>query len=162
MKEIILGLGHQTSLWTVVQTADEQLRSIHGSPKKMVVRSGALTVEAQRPNYEGTFDSFVFRISHSSEHCREMLKRIAGLTPSLCQVIQDENEVEVRLSPAQAKDLKAVHDVCGELSAAFVLGEVWRVHGEEYRTKPISQEALFRALLKFKSSDIHLYPGVKS
>ncbi len=159
MKEVILGLGHQTSLWTVVQTADEQLRSIHGSPKTMVVRSGALTVEAHRPTYEGVFDSFVFRVEGANEHCRQILTKIAGENPSLCEIVQADDKVEVRLSPALPDDLEAVHKLCDELSAAFVLGEVWRVHGEEYRTKPVSQEALFRALIKFKSSDIHLYPG---
>ena len=51
MNEIVLGLGHQASLWTIVQLADQQLRSIHGSPKRMVVRSGNLTVEAHRLNH---------------------------------------------------------------------------------------------------------------
>ncbi len=159
MKEVILGLGHQTSVRTVIQISDEQLRSIHGSPRKLVVRSGALTVEAHRPTYEGVFASFVFRIGSSSERCRETLKRIASENPSLCEAVQVDEVVEVRLSPSQPGDLEAVHKLCDEISTAFVLGEVWRVRGEEYRTKPVSQEALFRALIKFKSSDIHLYPG---
>ncbi|MCC7334069.1 MAG: PilT/PilU family type 4a pilus ATPase [Pirellulaceae bacterium] len=159
MKEVVLGLGHQTSVRTVVQIADEQLRAIHGSPKKLVVRSGALTVEAHRPAFEGVFDSFVFRIGGSNEHCRGILKKIASENPAVCEAVQVDDVVEVRLSPAQKGDLEAVHKLCDELSSALVLGEVWRVHGEEYRTKPVSQEALFRALIKFKSSDIHLYPG---
>jgi twitching motility protein PilT len=159
MKEIILGLGHQTSLWNVVQTADEQLRSIHGSPKKMVTRSGALTVEAHRESYEGTFDSFMFRISKPSESCRSSLKKIASDKPTLCKFVEHDDEVEVQLSADQSHDLEAVQAACDELSTAFVLGEVWRVHGEEYRNKPISHEALFKAQVKFKSSDIHLYPG---
>ncbi|MCA9159701.1 MAG: hypothetical protein KDA72_15305, partial [Planctomycetales bacterium] len=159
MKEVVLGLGHQTSVRSIVQIADEQLRTIHGSPKKLVVRSGALTVEAHRPAFEGVFDSYVFRIVGSSEHCREILKRIASENPAVCEAVQVDEVVEVRLSPVQKGDLEAVHKLCDELSSALVLGEVWRVHGEEYRTKPVSQEALFRALIKFKSSDIHLYPG---
>jgi twitching motility protein PilT len=159
MKEIILGLGHQTSLWNIVQTADEQLRSIHGSPKKMVVRSGALTVEAHRPTYDGPFDSFVFRLSNPSSNSRTILNDIVAENQSLCQVEQDDEQIEVRLTAEKAEDVERVHLLCDKLSTAFVLREVWRVHGEEYRTKPISQEALFKAQTKFKASDIHLYPG---
>jgi twitching motility protein PilT len=159
MKEIILGLGHQTSLWNIVQTADEQLRSIHGSPKKMVVRSGALTVEAHRPTYDGPFDSFVFRLSNPNSNSRTILNDIVAENQSLCQVEQDDEQIEVRLTAEKAEDVERVHLLCDKLSTAFVLREVWRVHGEEYRTKPISQEALFKAQTKFKASDIHLYPG---
>ena len=159
MNEIVLGLGHQASLWTIVQIADQQLRSIHGSPKRMVVRSGNLTVEAHRPEYEGEFDSFLFRVNAPDDHVRNTLKQTASGTLPPCQVLEKGNEIEVRISGNNGGTLEGVHKICDQLSTAFELPEVWRVHGEEYRTKPISQEILFRALTKFKASDIHLYPG---
>ncbi len=159
MNEIVLGLGHQASLWTVVQLADQQLCAIHGSPKKMVVRSGNLTVEAHRPEYEGVFDSFLFRASGLDVNVRDMLKQVASESHPPCQFTEKGNEIEVRVSADNADTSEHVHSICDKLSTAFVLPEVWRVHGEEYRTKPISQEVLFRALSKFKASDIHLYPG---
>lgn len=65
----------------------------------------------------------------------------------------------VRLAPSENNPVEQVHLACDALSAAVELPEVWRVHGEEYRHEPLSQELLFRALNKFKSSDIHLFPG---
>jgi twitching motility protein PilT len=55
--------------------------------------------------------------------------------------------------------VEKLHQACDSLSEAFPLPEVWRVHGEEYRTVFLSPEALFRAMIKFKASDTHLYPG---
>ncbi len=159
MNEIVLGLGHQASLWTVVQLADQQLRTIHGSPKKMVVRAGSLTVEAHRPEYEGVFDSFLFRVDGLDDPELSALKKTASATHPPCEIIENGSAIEVRFSGNDAGHLENVHNICDQLSTAFVLPEVWRVHGEEYRTKPISQEILFRALTRFKASDIHLYPG---
>ena len=61
MKEVVLGLGQQKSLWSVVQMADEQLRTIHGSPRRMIVRSRGIEIEAARPQFEGEFQSFTVR-----------------------------------------------------------------------------------------------------
>lgn len=159
MNEIVLGLGHQACLWKIVQLADEQLRSIHGSPKTMVVRSGNLTVEAHRPEYEGEFDSFLIRVETPDDQARKTITQTVSDNHSMCQVLETSNGIEVRISGDNGGTLQSVQGICDQLSTAFVLPEVWRVHGEEYRTKPISQEILFRALTKFKASDIHLYPG---
>lgn len=160
MKEVVLGLGSQNSLWSVVQIADEQLRAIHGSPRKMVVRSDRLAVEALRPTFEGDFHSFVIRVDKSHDNGkRDSLEGIVRKQNAVCQVVEEEESVEVQLSPQDEDHIEDVHQACDALSAALELPEVWRVHGEEYRSKPISPQVLFRALSKFKSSDIHLYPG---
>jgi len=159
MKEVVLGLGHQSSMWNIVQLADEQLRSIHGSPKKMIARSGNLSVDAHRPDYEGVFDSYAFRFHGLHEDVREAILKMPCTQSSLCQIHEAEGETEIRFSGGSTEELEKVHQLCDELSTSFALPEVWRVHGEEYRTKPISQEVLFRAMAKFKASDIHLYPG---
>lgn len=159
MKEIVLGLGHQASLWNVVQLADEQLRSIHGSPKKMVVRSGDLIVEAHRPDFEASFDSFVFRWQANKCLDRSTLMQAAKSSESDCQVVESNDQLEIQIGATASGNLDRIHEMCDKISAAMEMPEVWRVHGEEYRTKSISQEVLFRALSKFKASDIHLYPG---
>ena len=125
----------------------------------MVARSGNITVEAHRPEYEGEFDSFLFRVHAPDDHLRNTLEQTASGTRPPCQFLDKGNEIEVRISGNIGGTLEEVHTICDQLSTAFELPEVWRVHGEEYRTKPISQEILFRALTKFKASDIHLYPG---
>lgn len=159
MKEVILGLGHQESLWQIVQFADEQLRSIHGSPKKMIVRAGDLMVEAHRPHFEGEFHSFVVRVHGNGDDRRKSIQEVAAKQQVECEVIENDEAIEIRLSPHETDKIEDVHRSCDALSAAIDLPEVWRVHGEDYRRKPISQEVLFRALSKFNSSDIHLYPG---
>jgi twitching motility protein PilT len=160
MKEVVLGLGNQDSIWSIVQIADEQLRSIHGSPKIMVVRSRNLTIQANRPQYEGKFESFVIRVDGSeSEAFREPFHSIAGAQNVRCEVLEGAEFIEVRLSPDESGATEGMQAACDAFSAAMELPEVWRVHGEQYRTKPVSQEVLFKALAKFKSSDIHLFPG---
>lgn len=159
MKEVVLGLGHQTSLWSVIQTADEQLRSIHGSPKKMVARAGSLWVEAHRPDYEGEFRSFLIRVPSNGDALRTAFSQFAQRQKVECQLEEANGILELRLCQREADSPEDVHQSCDALSSVLPLPEVWRVHGEEYRRKPISQELLFRALAKFKSSDIHLYPG---
>ncbi len=160
MKEVVLGLGQQSSLWTIVQIADQQLRSIHGSPRKMVVNSHHLSVDAMRPSFEGEFDSFVIRIRGPKESAAfANLKALIARQPAHAEIHDDSELTEIRLTPHDPGNLSDLHAACDGLSEGLALPEVWRVHGEEYRTKPISQELLFKALTKFKASDIHLFPG---
>lgn len=162
MREVVLGCGHQKSLWSILHIADEQLRSIHGSPRKMVVRSEAVTVEACRADYEGEFQSFIIRF-HESSHklcaLRTLLEEIAAGQTEACQVIEEQGSLTVHCSLGQEGNAEQVESTCNALSKAFEIPEVWRVHGEDYRSNPISPETLFRAISKFKSSDIHLCPG---
>jgi len=160
MKEVVLGVGHQSSLWSIVQIADDQLRSIHGSPKKMVIRSGNLTIDAFRPSYEGEFNSFIVRLQSSNgDQQRAHVRELVNQQPTKNEIRDQDDIIEVHLSPNESGNVADVHAACDALSVALELPEVWRVHGEEYRSKPISQELLFKALTKFKASDIHLYPG---
>ncbi|MBX3420453.1 MAG: PilT/PilU family type 4a pilus ATPase [Pirellulaceae bacterium] len=162
MREVVLGCGHQKSLWSIVVIADEQLRSIHGSPRKMVVRSRTLSVEALRPDYEGEFHSFTIHVhlpASELDNCRRALTEIVSVQQADCRLVDETGGLQVQCQPATDGDIAHVHAACDALSAAFELPEVWRVHGEEYRSQHISSETLFRAVTKFKSSDIHLCPG---
>jgi twitching motility protein PilT len=162
MREVVLGCGHQKSLWTIVTIADEQLRSIHGSPRKMVIRSKSLSVEASRPDYEGEFHRFVIRFLEPPADVMQTVQRIETLCanqPADCRIAQTDGGLEIECGPGSDADIGKVHAACDALSAAVPLAETWRVHGEEYRSQPLSSETLFRAVTKFKSSDIHLCPG---
>ena len=159
MKEVVLGLGQQKSLWAVVQQADDQLRTIHGSPRRMIVRSRGVEIEAARPQFEGDFQSFTVRFPHPNEILRGSLEGFAARCPVACHVEDVDGFLALRCAAPSAGQVQQLHDACDSLSESFPLPEVWRVHGEEYRTVPISPEALFRAMVKFKASDIHLYPG---
>ncbi len=159
MKDVVLGLGHQSSLWSIVQLADEQLRSIHGSPRRMVVRSNGIEIEAARPQFEGDFHSFVVRFQQPNPRLKESIQGFAERSPTACKVDVVDNTLVLRCSAPSADQVQQVHEACDQLSTTFPLPEVWRVHGEEYRVNPLSPEALFRAMARFKASDIHLYPG---
>ena len=60
-KEIVVGLGHQKSLWPVIHLAEERVRAVHGMAKKIVARSPGIEIEATRPKFEGEFTSIVVR-----------------------------------------------------------------------------------------------------
>ena len=76
-----------------------------------------------------------------------------------CEIGDVNGFLVLRCAAPAAGQVEKLHQACDSLSEAFPLPEVWRVHGEEYRTVPISPEALFRAMIKFRASDTHLYPG---
>ncbi|MCP4642357.1 MAG: PilT/PilU family type 4a pilus ATPase [bacterium] len=60
------------------------------------------------------------------------------------------------LSPASGNGVGAI---CDKLTEVFPLPEVWRIHGEGYRADHISTEFLFKAMIQYKASDVHLSPG---
>jgi twitching motility protein PilT len=159
MKEVVLGLGQQKSLWSVVQMADEQLRTIHGSPRRMIVRSQGIEIEAGRPQFEGDFQSFTARFPNPNRGLRDSLEAFASRCPVACECGDADGFLVLRCAAPASGQLEQLHLACDSLSEAFPLPEVWRIHGEEYRTVPLSPEALFRAMIRFKASDTHLYPG---
>lgn len=159
MKEVVLGLGHQKSFWSIVQMADEQLRSIHGSPRRMVVNARGIEIAAWRPQFEGDFRDFTVRYPDPGDDLKRALGDFAGKCTVACELNEVEGALILHCSTNSEEKIQQLHDACDLLSGAFPLPEVWRVHGESYRTTPLSAETLFKAMIKFKSSDVHLYPG---
>ena len=159
MKEVVLGVGQQSSLWSIVQIADEQLRSIHGSPKRMIVRSRGIEIEAARPQFEGEFHSFTVRFPQAGPKLKESVQQFVEASPVACEIAENNGSLVLRCAAPAPAEAAKVHDACDQLSKSFVLPEVWRIHGEEYRVALLSPEALFRAMVRFKASDAHLFPG---
>ncbi|RUL88299.1 type IV pilus twitching motility protein PilT [Tautonia sociabilis] len=159
MKEVVLGLGHQKSFWSIVQLADEQLRSIHGAPRRMVARSPGIEIVASRPNFDGEFHDFTVRFPQPGVHLAGSLREFAGRSPVSCELAEVDGALVLHCSAPSGENVQQLHDACDLISGAFPLPEVWRVHGEEYRSTPLSPETLFKAMIKFRSSDVHLYPG---
>jgi twitching motility protein PilT len=159
MKEVVLGLGQQKSLWSIVQLADEQLRSIHGAPLGMVARSRGIEIEARRTKYEGDYHSFALKFLQPDRRLKEAVGALTSKSSVACEVAEDDGTLVLRCHAPSADQIPKLREACDALGGAFPLPEVWRVHGEEYRTTPLSPEVLFRAMIKFKASDIHLFPG---
>ncbi|MEW4570905.1 PilT/PilU family type 4a pilus ATPase [Tautonia sp. JC769] len=159
MKEVVLGLGHQNSFWSIVQVADEQLRSIHGAPRRMVVNGRGIEIAAWRPHFDGDFHDFTVRYPDPGPDLKRALEGFASECSVACELSELDDALVLHCSASSDEKVQQLHDACDLLSKAFPLPEVWRVHGEEYRTTPLSPETLFKAMIKFKSSDVHLYPG---
>lgn len=159
MKEVVLGLGHQKSFWSIVQMADEQLRTIHGAPRRMVVRSPGIEIAASRSSFDGDFHDFTVRFPQAGIQLMESIRGFAGRSPVACELAEVDGSLVLHCSAPSDDTVQQLHDACDLFSGAFPLPEVWRVHGEEYRATPLSPETLFKAMIKFKSSDVHLYPG---
>jgi twitching motility protein PilT len=160
-KEIVVGLGHQKSLWPVIHLAEERVRAVHGMAKKIVARSPGIEIEASRPKFEGEFTSIVVRFSPPAPRLKETLQEVAGQAPVRCDVVEVEGGVEFRCPscqgpPAQPDQIRAACDI---LTTRFKVPEVWRAYGKDFRLVHISPEAIFQAMIMHKASDAHLYPA---
>jgi twitching motility protein PilT len=161
IREIVLGLGPQKSLWSVAHLAESQLRAGHGPPRKVIAQSQALEMEATRPRNEGEFQGFAIRIRLPVGPLKEVMQGIAARCPFRCELAEKEGFFEFQCpasgaSPAAPEQVQAV---CDELSTKLKIPEVWRVLGKGYRIDPISPEALLKLMVKFRASDVHLYAG---
>jgi twitching motility protein PilT len=160
-KEIVLGLGPQKSLWTIGHLAEEQLRSTHGPPRRIVLQAQGTEFEASRPRWEGEFESFALRLKNPVGPVKEMLQAFAVDGPVRCDVGEKNGLFELVCpgAAAQQPDAAAVREACEALSSRLRLPETWRVHGKGFRTEATSTDGLFRMMIKAKASDVHLYPG---
>jgi twitching motility protein PilT len=161
VKEIVLGLGPQKSLWAVAHLAEGELRARHGAPKKVIAWAPGFEIEASRPAYDGEFHSFALRLKNPPPPVKEMVQGFA----SRCTVKSEHADKDATLElqcpgpPGGSLTPEQVKGVCDELSSRLRMPEVWRVLGKGYRIEPISPEALLRLMVKFKASDVHLYSG---
>src|SRR5262249_45522209 len=160
-KEIVLGLGPQSSLWSVAHLAEEQLRAAHGAPRKIIAHAPGVEVEATRPQYDGEFQGFAVRLRSAGGSVKEAVQEVAAHAAAPCEVAEKNGVLEV-LCPGPAAAPAApeqVHATCDALSARLRLPEIWRVQGRGYRLDPISPDTLFRLMIKFKGTDLPMYPG---
>lgn len=157
MADMILGIGHQKSLVSVINLAEEHAKKTHGSPRAIVARSVGLEVHAGRPDFEGPFESFLIRMK-LDEKLASRVKQFVAESADLCTLSEDGETVEVQCRCASHEQAAEMLQLIDSLSALLPLPEVWRIHGEEYRHEHLSEEKLFRAMLKFNASDVHLYP----
>lgn len=159
MAELILGLGHQKTLTVVVRFAEEQLQKTFGAPRKIIMKAPGIDVQALRSGFEGEFDSFNVQLRISGDVV-ETIKKFAKTCSIPCSVAENNGVFEFSCLAAPPGP-EASQKVIDDFSALLHLPEIWRVHGEQFRQEHLSTEALFRALVKFKASDVHLYPDAK-
>ncbi len=160
MAEHILGMGTKKSVREIVALAEQHIGRLEGIPCKLIARTPGLTVEASRPDQTGAFDAFLIRI-RKDQPCLNAVREAVADLHDVCTVSETDEWVafDCRAHEGDDEDRQVLAAV-EKISTSCVLPEVWRAHGEGFRTDPISVELLFLAMLRYKASDVHLSPGV--
>jgi twitching motility protein PilT len=158
MAEIILGVGQDKSVREIVTLAEEELRKVEGLPREVKARSESIQLLAARPDFEGPFLSFSFQ-AQTSDSVKKIFRDAVDAHGSLC-TLSEEGGCEVLVCAANGEaDLEALNAVADEVSHAIGLPEVWRLSGAKHRVDHVSTELLFKAMVQYKASDIHLCAG---
>ncbi len=160
MSEIILGMGHQKSIRNIVSISDETLRKIRGVPRKVMGHSGSVEFEAERPDYDKDFASFTLRVTAAGPLADKLMEAASELGDACEHAAESGVHTFVCAGP-NSEDGEAARNAVDILSSHITLPEIWRLDGAKYRTDPISMEMLFKAMLQYRASDIHLTPGQK-
>ena len=158
MEEFVIGLGRQSSVRVVSELACNHINRIEGSPKIIKLRAPGLKVTAERDEFEGEFTRFSIRGRVGDKYAVKLQEKIAE-TGGHCVLNKDENShVLVFPAPEQEATPEGLESL-DQVTAMLGFPETWRARGESFRTERISVEMLFRAMIQFKASDLHLSPG---
>ncbi len=157
-EELILGIGQRKSLWTVVHEADTQLKRTRGACRTVVARSHRIEVRAKRPKFDGEFNVLTVRLPHRGINI-DRIREGAGQGPVPGVLTDTPEAYEIAYTVPPTGEIGPIEESLSAFSKVLQLPEIWRVHGEQYHLEPLSVEGLFAAMVKFKASDVHLYPG---
>ncbi|MFM1921570.1 MAG: hypothetical protein RLZZ303_3204 [Candidatus Hydrogenedentota bacterium] len=158
MEDYVIGVGRQSSIRGIARLCAKHVEQIEGAPKTLKLRGPGIKITAERDAFEGEFTRFSIRGRISGDLAGQLRHRIdeAG---GLCELSQDDNS-HVLAFPAKGieateENLATLDNICSVLHYP----EIWRMHGENFRTSPLSAEMLFRAMVQYHASDVHLSPG---
>ncbi len=158
MAEHIIGIGGERSISEVVAVAEAELSRAEGHPKKVKLRAENCEILAERPDFDGRFATFTLRL-HLDD---AQVKAVKALLPGLgghYDVSQDDGWYILQWPAAPEESREAQQADTKKLASAVRLPEVWRVQGSDFRIERISAQLLFQAMLQYKASDVHLFPG---
>lgn len=158
MAEIIVGTGQQRSLHKVLEILEGQLVATQGPPRIIMARGTTAEVRAVRPEFKGRFETFALRV-HVTPDTLHALRDTVAKYAGACSLSQDEDWAVIHCPPEDTQPSARSHEAVEKISAALKLPEVWRVYGEDYRVDPVSIEVLFKAMVQYRASDVHLAPG---
>jgi twitching motility protein PilT len=159
MAEMILGTGRHVSIRKIVDVLNAEIVKVEGHARTLVATSDSITIRAERPEFDGPFESYQVRFKAPNGK-EDDLK--AGIAAGEGYTLSTDDGFSVLDWTANGVEAGAVEDST-ELIDTFgqlvTLPEVWRVKGERYRVDHVSVELLFRAMLQYKASDTHISPG---
>jgi twitching motility protein PilT len=161
MPELVAGIGHQKSLLKVAEITDAEVRRRRGIPRHLRVRADGIDFEAERPDYDSDFAAFTIRVSPHDEAEAERVKAAGTKLGAACDQKVEDGVITFFIPGDPGTNGEAARRAVETLSQSLELPEVWRFDGSHYRTEPIDLEILFKGLLQYRASDIHLTPGQK-
>ncbi len=157
MTEMILGIGHQESLITVLEMAEEHARRTHGAPRSIVAHAPGIEIHADRKNFDGPFETFKIRLLLDGPLLVDVKNFVANSGGALTAT-EEGDTLELLCHCNDLEHAEETRKTIDGISRLLPLPEVWRFHGEHYRKDHLSAEKMFHAMLKFKASDVHLFP----
>lgn len=160
MAELILGLGQQTSLRAVAAIAESEITEKTGVPRRITGRGSLVEFTAEREEFEGEFESFLLKIDNGASFLDAVIK-VAETLKGSCAHTEEEGRHVFRCPPEGSSDASAGREAVDTLCKEVRLPEVWRFESGRFQNEPISIELLFKAMLQYKASDVHLSPGKK-
>ncbi|MEQ8787771.1 MAG: PilT/PilU family type 4a pilus ATPase [Pirellulaceae bacterium] len=158
MNEIVLGVGQDKDLLEIVEAAEQELRTLHGPPRQLVLRGREIEVQAARPQLEGPFEQFAVRTKLDATTL-PLVQEIVADASACCTLAESEAASLIECRAGDESEQDVCGQVLGRLTLLLNLPDVWRVRGENYRTDALSAEALLRYMVENRASDVHLYPG---
>lgn len=158
MAVFLMGTGTQSSIRAVVGLLEKQLMRTEGTPRQIKAWKDDFCVEAERPNFEGPFSRFVVSVPEGWPDSSGLEAKAAPLAPH-CTVSRDGGAMVFTFA-GDDDAVESVQQAVDTFSGHLTLPEVWRAEGGKYRVDHISAELLFKAMIQYRASDVHLSPGV--
>ncbi len=160
MAEKVMGLGQQKSLRKILESAESEFLKYEGAPRKISGRSGRIAIVAERDELEGEFERFEVRVQADKKMREKLTESLAHYNGQIDRSEADGWQV-FRMPPQGSQDYTASRESVEAVMQIIGLPEVWRFEPDDFATEEVSVELLFRALIQYKASDIHLSPGQK-
>lgn len=154
-----MGTGAQQSLRAVVQLLEKHVLRTEGVPRRISAWNGEFHLEAERQNFEGPFRDFVIRVPENWPELAAMECKARELEDA-CTVRREEGKAYFTFT-AKSESAEANTSALDSFASVLTIPEVWRAEGGNYRIDHISAELLFKAMIQYKASDVHLSPGVR-
>ena len=165
MATIIAGIGRQNSFERVLDIALDELGKTEGSPRRIRAESDMVKFTAERSDYNGKFEHFTIQVEAYGDALTTIHDIVDAAPEGICEYVDDLEEGHTTLTlPVTGHngvDYDLVRETLEGLFSQTHIPEVWRFNGDRYNSEPVSIELLFRALIQYKASDIHLSAGEK-
>lgn len=165
MATIIAGIGQQKTFQSVIDIAVDEMGKTEGAPRRIQGRSETVGFTIDRTEYDTKFEHYTFQIEVDGDTLQRLHAAADAAPEGICEYVYDEDEgcttLTLPAKNAEGADYEAVRESVEKIFKQIRIPEVWRFDGSKYDTTPPSIELLFRALIQYKASDIHLSPGMK-